>query len=303
MTSVALFPGQGVHGPGMAEGLPERAPDVFEAASSVLGVDVVELCAAGRSGDADLASTRWAQPAVLVAGVASFLAMRDEDVHADVLVGHSVGEYTALVCAGSLSVEDAVELLEVRGAAMEDASAQAPGGMGAVLRLGPDEVRRVAREADVDLAGDNAPGQLVVAGPDDRLEQARELVEAAGGRWASLDVAGPFHSRTMAAAAPALRAALDGVRVRPPELPVWSPTTVRPFEDPDGIRDALEAQLTSPVRFRETIEALAEQGTETFWDAGPGRIVGGMARRSARGAEVRYASEVLGELSAAGRKS
>lgn len=303
MTSVALFPGQGVQRPGLADGLADAVPDVFEAASRVLDVDVFELCATGRSGDADLGSTRWAQPAVLVAGVASFCALTRAGVHADVLVGHSVGEYTALACAGSLSVEDAVRLLGVRGAAMEQACRATPGGMGAVLRLDPTDVRRIAEDAGVDIAGDNAPGQLVVAGPHDRLERARELVEEAGGRWSSVDVAGPFHSRGMETAVPALRDALDDARIRPPEVAVWSPTAIAPFGDPDGIREALAAQLTSPVRFRETVGALVGRGAETFWDVGPGRVVGGMARRIARGAEVRYASEVVGELSEAGRTS
>lgn len=303
MRSVALFPGQGVQRPGMADGLADAAPDVFEAASRILDLDVLELCATGRARGADLGSTRWAQPAVLAAGVASFCALTRAGVHADVLVGHSVGEYTALACAGSLSVEDAVRLIEVRGAAMERACREAPGGMGAVLRLDPDDVRRIAEEADVDIAGDNAPGQLVVAGSHDRLDRARELVEEFGGRWSSVDVAGPFHSRGMATAAAPLREALDETRIRPPEIPVWSPTAVSRFVDPDGIREALAEQLTSPVRFRETVETLAGRGAETFWDVGPGRVVGGMARRIVRGAEVRYASEVLGELSEAGRRS
>lgn len=303
MRSVALFPGQGVQRPGMAEGFVDAAPDVFETASRTLDVDVLELCATGRSGSADLGSTRWAQPAVLVVGVASFCALTRAGVRTDVLVGHSVGEYTALACAGSLSVEDAVRLIEVRGAAMERACREARGGMGAVLRLDPEDVQRIADDADVDLAGDNAPGQLVVAGPHDRLERARELVEEAGGRWSSVDVAGPFHSRGMTVAAPVLREALDDTRIRVPEVPVHSPTVVGVLDDPDGIREALETQLTSPVRFRETVGGLAADGAETFWDVGPGRVVGGMARRIARGAEVRYASEVVGELSEAGRTS
>lgn len=290
--SVALFPGQGVQSAGMDLGLAET--ETFAVASAVLDVDLAELCITGSSGRATLSSTRWAQPAVLVCSVASYRELVAAGHDPQVVAGHSVGEYGALVAASALDFEDALRLIARRAAATADVATSTDGAMAALMRLEIDEAVRICADAGVSLAADNAPGQCVVSGEAPRIDA---VVVAAGERRAiarRLDVDGAFHSALMEPATEALRDALSTVDIRPPAIAFWSSTTATRLDDPEAIRRSLLAQLTSCVRWRETVASLAASPAElTLLDVGPGRVVGGLARRIVPQAEILYADDLL----------
>lgn len=293
MTRAIVFPGQGVQAPGMHAGLDAEAPEVFATASDALAVDVVELCREGSSGAASLDTTRWAQPAIVVCGIAAARALERRGEMFDLTAGHSLGEYTALVVAGSLTVEDAVRLVALRAEAMDRAAARRPGGMVAILRVDRDAVDAICDASGVSLAGDNAPGQLVVSGGPEALELAIARAEGAGAVCRRVDVAGAFHSPAMEPATGELSAALAATPIAAPRLAVFSPTTAGPVRAPDEIRAALVAQLTRPVRFRETLLAMDAAGAAAYCDAGPGTVLAAMIKRTIRGASITSTSELV----------
>jgi [acyl-carrier-protein] S-malonyltransferase len=282
---LGLFPGQGIPAQTVLEALAGEH-ELLATADEILGYDLrkrVEI-AARRKG-ATL-PTLVAQPAIFVAGVMALKSADPEGRGFDCLAGHSLGEYTALVAAGALGYEDGLRAVKVRAQAMEAASRSAPGGMAAVLGLDLDAVENIARSSGVMVANDNAPGQVVVAGSEERLPEAAALVRAAGARSVLLEVAGPFHTPAMASAAPALLDVLERIEVRPPRVPVVSNVTARPHGAPEAIKKLLVEQLTEPVRFRESLEWLWQKGARDFEDVGPGRVVAGLAQRTFRSLEV-----------------
>ena len=291
--TIALFPGQGVQAPGMDAGLTEIAADVFAAASAVFGLDIGELCREGRTAGASLDSTLWAQPAVLTCGVAAFEALRRQGLAFTAVAGHSVGEYAALVCGGALELSDALRLMALRAQATEDASRINPCGMLAVMRIDRAIVEQICASVGVSLAADNSSGQLVLSGPREALDAARSAAEEQGATCRSLDVAGAFHSPAMEPAAAPLTEALGAVTFADPRIEVWSPTTVGVLRDSASIDRVLIDQLTTTVRFRETVEAVASEHGTSFTDIGPGRVVGGLAKRIVKGAEIAFAADLL----------
>lgn len=291
--TIAIFPGQGVQSPEMGRGLTDAAPEVFATASDVLGVDAAELCTSGRSGSADLETTRWAQPAVLVCGVAAFRILTERGESFVAAAGHSVGEYAALVSAGALSITDALRVISVRAEATEDAGRSTPGAMAAVMRIEREAVDEICEREGVALAAENGPGQFVVSGPVANLRRAIEALATVGAVSRRLDVSAAFHSPVMAAAAGRLEPALDGVTFDRPRFDVWSPTTAAPVRTAAEIRTVLIDQLTSPVRWRETIEHVSARHGPLFCDLGPGRVVAGLTRRIVKGAEIRTLEDLL----------
>lgn len=291
--TIALFPGQGVQAAGMDGGLATAASEVFDVASDVLGVDVAELCVQGTSGEADLGSTRWAQPAVLTCSVAAFGVLRETAEPVSAVAGHSIGEYPALVVSGVLDLADAVRLVSLRAAATDDAAKATPGGMAAVMRAERSVIEEICVRTGAALAADNSAGQLVISGALPALEAAKTLASEVGATVRSLDVAGAFHSPVMAPAVAPLRAALDEVTFSEPDLDLWSTTTAAPVRDAATIRQALVDQLVSPVLFRETVSGLAEKHGPALIDVGPGKIVGALARRIVPNAEVRFVADLL----------
>jgi [acyl-carrier-protein] S-malonyltransferase len=277
----AIFPEQVVHAPGMADGLSELQPRVFKEASETLGVDMSELCLQGRSGKADLSSTRWAQPAIVTASVAAALTLQERGVVFDAVAGHSLGEYSALVAAGSLSVSDGVRLVALRAEAMDKAAASSPGGMAALLGLDRGVIDDLCDEHGVVVAGDNAPGQVVVSGPHEAIDRVLAAAKALKGKGTKLNVAGAFHSPAMLDAVDDLSRALDEVPIAVPLVAYWSPTTATRLTDTTHIRDALLAQLTGPVLWRQTITHLVDDGATGFFDVGPGHVVANMVKRIA----------------------
>jgi len=277
---VGLFPGQGIPAKTVLEAL---APGhrVLERASETLGYDLrrrVEI--AGRRNGAML-PTALAQPAIFVAGLMRWSNTAGGDDF-DFLAGHSIGEYTALVAAGALTEEQGLGIVRVRADAMETASKRGIGGMAAVIGLDVDTAARIAREAGITVANDNAPGQVVLAGPEEGLTEAASLVRGAGGRSVLLETAGPFHTPAMAPAEKDLEVALAGAPISMPEIPVVSNVSARPYSSADEIRNSLVDQLTAPVRFRESLEWVWGQGVRDFVDMGPGTVVKGLAGRTFR---------------------
>jgi [acyl-carrier-protein] S-malonyltransferase len=285
-----VYPGQGSQSVGMLADLAASHPvvrETFAEASEVLGYDLWALAQNGP--EADLSRTDRTQPALLAAGVAVWRAWQAAGGPAPArMAGHSLGEYTALVCAGSLEFTAAVRLVEARGRYMQDAVPQGEGAMAAVLGLDDAEVERVCAEAAqgqvVAAANYNSPGQVVVAGHAAAVERSLALAKAAGAKRAvTLAVSVPSHCALMDPAARRLAADLADVTLAPPRVPVYHNADAAPAADPDAIRDALVRQLVGPVRWTECIRAMAADGARTFVEAGPGKVLTGLMRRIDKG--------------------
>jgi malonyl CoA-acyl carrier protein transacylase len=276
---VALFPGQGIPARTVLESLPEDH-ELTGRAEEILGYELrkrVEI-AARRKGA--VIPTALAQPAIFVASLIGYERTVEAGERFDAIAGHSLGEYPALVAGESMSFEAALTVVQVRGDAMDKAARVAPGGMIAVLGLGEDDVERIRVTADLSVANDNAPGQVVLSGPEERLTAAAGLAKSLGGRSVLLQVQGPFHTPAMAPAVKDLEEALDRVEVRSPRLPVVSNVTARPYKAPGEIRKLLVRQLVHPVRFRECLEWVWSRGVRDYKDVGPGEVAAGLAHRT-----------------------
>jgi [acyl-carrier-protein] S-malonyltransferase len=293
LMTVALFPGQGVQAAGMEAGLASSVPEIFETASDVLGVDVVELCRTGTAGSADLSSTRWAQPTVLTCSVAGYEAVRASGESFVAVVGHSIGEYAALVACGALAFGDALQLVRLRADLTADLAEQTAGAMAAVMRIDLDTVRATCAAGGVALAADNGPGQLVISGDATAVDAVIASLNEQGAACRRLDVAGAFHSPLMGPAAEPLREALEAVTVSAPAIEFWSTTTATQLTDAGDIKGALVDQLVASVRWRETVCGLAERHGTSFVDIGPAKVVGALVRRIVSGPDIRYAADLL----------
>jgi malonyl CoA-acyl carrier protein transacylase len=263
-----LFPGQGSHVEGMDR--PHRGSPLFERGLEVLGFDPFEDLAQG---------TRTQQPALFLCSVAAWdEAGRPPDAAA--AAGHSLGEYAALVAAGVVRFDDAARLVDARAAAMDRAARRAPGGMVAMLGGDPAAVRAIGDRLGLVVANDNAPGQLVLSGPRDSVQEAADAArDETGARARMLDVGGAFHSALMEPAATDLAAALARTPVSAPRFPVYSNGSAAPFQD---VRRELAENLLRPVRWRETLLALRAAGVERFVELGPGAVLTGLVKRTLR---------------------
>ena len=264
MRTAILFPGQGSQSPDMRDHVAATRPDLLALAPECVGEDPFARA------DED---TRFAQPAILVAGLARFAELGDYRPPA-AIAGHSLGELTALAAAKALSERDAVRLAALRGRLMSECPGD--GTMLAVLGAEPDTVAAVARDTGAVIANDNAQGQLVLSGARGAVRDAGAALRDAGARVVELNVSGAFHSPFMAAAVPEFVDALAATYLRPPRVPVYSCVTAAPVDD---VRRRLAEALTAPVRWRETVLALAAAGIERFVDAGPGRVLAGTVKR------------------------
>ena len=269
MVTALIFPGQGSQAPGMRELAERQAPELVELVDAEVGADPFERVDEG---------TEFAQPAILCAGLAAWRGAGAPG--AALFAGHSLGELGALAAAGAIEAEDAVRLAVVRGRLMEEAGGQSGGGMLALLGDG-EAAREAASAAGTILANDNGPTQIVVAGPRAALEATRAEAKARGVRVMGLAVSAAFHTPEMEPAVRPFRAALERVELKPASAPVLSSATARPFAlEPDTVRDALAAAITQPVRWRETMAELHCRGVRRFVEAGPGKALTGLARRS-----------------------
>jgi [acyl-carrier-protein] S-malonyltransferase len=274
-----VFPGQGSHRPGaLASWLDHPAAAVLTDVRAGVGRDVVALSEDATAGR----RTADAQPTILAASLVAWRALTDAGLQPDVVAGHSLGEVTAAIAAGTFSVRDGAALVAARGAAMAAACRRSPGTMAAVVKLGPDAVDvLVDRVDEVVVANDNAPGQVVIAGTPDGIASLRRHVRDAGGRALPLDVEGAFHSPAMASAVPEVAAVLQGMVVRDPQVPLVTGTSVQPLRTGSQVAAALVDGILAPVRWRDVQARLAELGVTDLIEVGPGGVLAGLARRSA----------------------
>ena len=272
-TGVAiLFPGQGSQTDDMRDLVAEHRPDLLERATEACGNDPFERIADG---------TAFAQPAMYAASMAAWeRAGRPEAV---VMAGHSLGELAALAAAGSMDLETGLDVAVERGRIMQRAAEDAPAG-GMLAVLGDEEAtRELAVELELTIANHNAPGQLVLSGPMDRIKAAATAARARKLKSMRLPIPGAFHSRSMAAAVGPFREVLDGVDLVEPRVPVYSCTTAGPFGD---VREELAEALVRPVEWTETLEALRQAGADRFVEPGPGRVLTGLVKRTLPDAEA-----------------
>ncbi len=291
-----IFPGQGSQYVGMGRQLAANyaeAAGVFEVADSALGFSLSDMCFQGSP--EDLALTVNTQPAVLVVSVAVFEALRARGVRPDIVAGHSLGEYSALVAAGALSLDVAVRLVRLRGDLMQRAVPPRVGAMAAVIGLEREAVLGACEAASargrVEPANFNAPDQVVISGEADAVREAREICLARGARRVvPLAVSGPFHSSMMSPVASALEARLAEVRIEPPGVPVVCNVTGRLATSPDEIRASLARQVSSPVLWEECVRTMWREGARVFVEVGPGKVLSGLVRRIVPEASV-FAAE------------
>jgi [acyl-carrier-protein] S-malonyltransferase len=302
-----LFPGQGSQHVGMAAALAETYPIArvtLEEADDVLGFALSRLCFEGP--EETLTDTVNAQPALLAASVAALRALAAEFAEfggwsppaaegamSNFVAGHSLGEYTALVAAGSLAYADALRLVRTRGQLMKEAGQAAPGLMAAILGLDEAQVAAVCAEATqaggiAQVANDNCPGQVVISGDRAGMEAAMAALAAAGAKKVMpLAVSIAAHSPLMQPAAEALRAAIEATPVAAPAMPVVGNTTAAPLSTVAEIRAELAAQLTGSVRWAASVQAMSAAGAATFVEVGPGEVLSGLVKRIERKA-ARY---------------
>lgn len=293
-----VFPGQGSQAVGMGQAIAEAHPaahEVFKEADQVLGYDLSGLCFNGP--EDVLRLTENTQPALLTTSIALWNVFTERAPKADYVAGHSLGEYSALVATGALSFAQAVQIVRIRGKAMEAAVPAGAGAMAAVLGMNQDELaeicRRVSHEhGTVELANLNCPGQVVISGSRAGVQKASEQAKAAGARRVMLlPVSGPFHSSLMSPAAERLQTALQDIDIDTARVPVVSNVSARPIQKGKEIREALIKQVASPVRWEDSVRWMLEQGTDTFVEIGPGRVLSGLIRKIERKATVYNVSD------------
>ena len=289
MTLAFVFPGQGSQSTGMLDALASEYAQVeatFHAASEVLDYDLWDIVQNGPV--EQLNSTDITQPAMLATGVAVWRVWQSKDgAQPVVLAGHSLGEYTALVCGGSLAFEDALKLVAERGRLMQEAVPAGMGAMAAVLGLDDDAVRAACAEAAagevVEAVNFNSPGQVVVAGQKAAVERVVDLAKAKGAKRALLlPVSVPSHCALMQPAADKLATVLKNVAIQAPQIPVINNVDVAKPTEPDAIRSALVRQLHSPVRWVETVQKMAADGVDRLIECGPGKVLVGLNKRIER---------------------
>jgi len=292
MSLAFVFPGQGSQNVGMGRALASAFPEsraVFEEADDVLGMALSRLCFDGP--EEELQLTANTQPAILAASVAALQPLLARGVRPDRVAGHSLGEYSALVAAGALSLREALVAVRRRGEYMQQAVPVGVGAMAAILGLDEAAVERACQEVAggdvVSLANLNSPGQVVIAGHKAAVDRAVERCKAAGAKRAvSLPVSAPFHCALMKPAQDRLEADLSALRFRDPVVPVVNNVDARVVRSAAECRDGLVRQVSAPVRWQESVELLVREGISTFVEVGPGAVLSGLVRKTAKGVRV-----------------
>ncbi|MEN6502194.1 MAG: ACP S-malonyltransferase [Tenuifilaceae bacterium] len=277
-----VFPGQGAQFVGMGKDLYENSPaarEMFEKANAILGFRITDLMFSGT--DEDLRQTKVTQPSIFLHSVILAKVLGDE-FSPNMVAGHSLGEFSALVAAGALSFEDGLRLVAARAMAMQKACEKEPSTMAAVLGLDDAKVEEICRSIDevVVPANYNCPGQLVISGSVKGVEIAcQKLTEAGAKRALKLAVGGAFHSPLMEPARQELEAAIMSTPFSKPICPVYQNVTAMPTTNPDEIRKNLIAQLTSPVRWTQTVQNMVADGATSFVELGPGNVLQGLIKK------------------------
>jgi [acyl-carrier-protein] S-malonyltransferase len=275
------FPGQGSLEAGMGREIAENEPaamQVFEEGSEAAGIDLRRLCFEAPL--EELVQTEVQQPALVATSLAVLAALRERGIEPDYVVGHSVGEFAALAAAEAIETSEAIALVRERGLAMAEAAREHPGSMAAILGLEDEVVEEICRLITrVWPANYNCPGQLVVSGEDDAVEECRWKAEVEGARrTVKLKVSGAFHSPLVAKAAERLRPAIDKVRFSEPVAPFMSTVSAK-IEPAQRIGNLLVEQLTAPVKFTQAARSLVRDGVKTFVEVGPGNVLSGLVKR------------------------
>ena len=303
MRTLFMFPGQGAQQVGMGKALAEKhseIADFYQQANDIVGYDLADLCFHGP--EEKLNSTEFSKPAIFTTSAAALLALRSgliDDVAQppsavlapDACAGLSLGEYTALYAADAMTFVDALTLVQLRGQSMQAAADASQGSMVSILSLDPAAVQNLCDTILADLPDTeilipvnfNCPGQIVLSGSLNACKRAAENADSFGAsRAVPLTVAGAFHSPLMAPAAEKLRQALDQTTFSPPSCPVLANVDALPYESVDQIPDKLMRQLTHPVLWQQTVEKLLDDGFERFVEIGPGRVLTGLVKKTAR---------------------
>lgn len=278
-----VFPGQGAQFVGMGKDLYDNsalAKEMFEKANEILGFRITDLMFEGT--DEDLRQTKVTQPAIFLHSVILAKTL-GEDFNPQMVAGHSLGEFSALVAAGALSFEDGLRLVSARAMAMQKACEAAPSTMAAVLNLADEKVEEVCSSIDGEVvvcANYNCPGQLVISGSEAGIDKACELLLAAGAKRAlKLKVGGAFHSPFMEPAREELAQAIASVTVNEPVCPVYQNVNAQPSTDPEVIKANLIAQLTAPVRWTQSVTNMIADGAVEFTEVGPGAVLQGLVKK------------------------
>ena len=284
-----VFPGQGAQFTGMGKDLYENnqvAKDLFDKANEILGFNITDIMFEGS--DEELKQTKVTQPAVFLHSVISALCMGD-DFKPEMTAGHSLGEFSALVAAGALSFEDGLKLVYKRALAMQKACEAAPSTMAAIIALPDATIEEVCAEVSkpgniVVAANYNCPGQVVISGNIEAVNEACEKLKAAGAKRAlPLKVGGAFHSPLMQPAKEELEYAIEATEFHTPKCPVYQNVDAKPHTDPEEIKKNLIAQLTAPVRWTNEVQNMIADGATDFTECGPGKVLQGMIVKIAKG--------------------
>lgn len=280
-----MFPGQGSQTIGMGKDLYDHNDEVkqlYSLANEALQMDMIDLMFNGPQDR--LTETENAQPALLLNSISAYTLLAKENVQPEMVVGHSLGEYSALVAAQAIQLNEALPLVQTRGRLMEAAFPKGQGTMAAVLGMDAEEIKEVIKGITepevVDLANLNCPGQIVISGSQKGIEEASALLKVAGAkRVLPLNVSGPFHSRLMQPANNELQQSLENVAFQDATMPVYANVTSHPVTDRDEIKKLLIKQLYSPVRFEESIRHMIDQEIDAFVEVGTGKVLSGLVRK------------------------
>ena len=278
-----IFPGQGSQYVGMGKDLYEgsaAAKVLFDKADETLGFSISRICFEGP--EEELKQTKHTQPAIFLHSIVLFHLIHKKQF--EMTAGHSLGEYSALVAAGALTFEDGLKLVQLRGELMQQAGIEHPGTMAAIVGLDSKSINELCIEASVDgvvqAANFNSPGQIVVSGSSQGVRKVMELAKTRGAKIVKeLPVSGAFHSRLMESAQAELKTALDKTKIHDTAIPVYANVTARPMHSADEIRSLLIRQLTSPVRWEESVFSMITDGAATFVEIGPGKVLQGLVKR------------------------
>jgi [acyl-carrier-protein] S-malonyltransferase len=285
-----LFAGQGAQVVGMGKSLADASPSAkawFDRANTSLGYDLTSICFTGP--DAELTKTENAQPGIYLVSWVAFELLKERvpELKFEATAGLSLGEFTALTAAGAMTFEDGLRVVRQRGRFMQEACDVTKGGMAAVIGLDEEPTRAVCAEAGVVLANLNCPGQLVISGESDKIAKAIELAKAKGAKRAiALPVAGAYHSPLMASAQPKLQAELAKVKWSPTNVPVIGNVSALPYGRPNHIPVGLVEQVTSSVRWEESMRCLLSNGFTRFIELGPGTALTGFMKRIGTGVQM-----------------